>query len=350
MRFCCAAFLFCLLATSAALGADPQNASGELQGRFERYLRGRTEALESRNAAVAAGMDGWLFLTSELRFLSRGPFWGDAAATAARTRQAQAADPLPAIVDFNRQLKERGIDLLLVPVPPKAAVYADKVVEQSAQRPDEAAPYLRQFYDKLRERGVDVLDLAPVFARNREDAHGPVYCRTDSHWSGVGCVLAAEAIAERVRMKIGAGVRNDYAAEWRVASIQGDLAGLPGERGNTAAEAIALRGITSKNGAAAVQPDASSPLLVLGDSHTLVFHDFLGERAGLIDQLAQELGFAPDLIGTRGSGATAVRVSLYRKARSDAGYLAKKKMVVWCFAAREFTEADQGWVVQPVSN
>ena len=64
---------------------------------------------------------------------------------------------------------------------------------------------------------------------------------------------------------------------------------------------------------------------------------------------ANELGFAPDLIGTRGSGATAVRVSLYRKGRSDPGYLAKKKVVVWCFAAREFTEADQGWVPQPVA-
>ena len=30
-------------------------------------------------------------------------------------------------------------------------------------------------------------------------------------------------------------------------------------------------------------------------------------------------------------------------------YLGKKKVVVWCFAAREFTEADQGWVVQPIA-
>ncbi len=68
-----------------------------------------------------------------------------------------------------------------------------------------------------------------------------------------------------------------------------------------------------------------------------------------MDQLAKDLGFAPDLIGTRGSGATAVRVSLYRQTRTDPGYLAKKKVIVWCFAAREFTEADQGWVVQPIA-
>ncbi len=87
----------------------------------------------------------------------------------------------------------------------------------------------------------------------------------------------------------------------------------------------------------------------MGDSHTLVFHQFAGERAGLLDQLALELGVAPDLIGTQGSGSTAVRISLYRKSVKDPAYLAKKKVVVWCFTAREFTESDQGWAKVPVA-
>ena len=109
----------------------------------------------------------------------------------------------------------------------------------------------------------------------------------------------------------------------------------------------AIRRKLLKTGAA-VTPDANSPLLILGDSHTLVFHEFHAERSGLVDQLAQELGFAPDLIGTRGSGATAVRISLYRHARKNPDYLSKKKVIVWCFAAREFTESDQGWEKEPV--
>jgi alginate O-acetyltransferase complex protein AlgJ len=55
------------------------------------------------------------------------------------------------------------------------------------------------------------------------------------------------------------------------------------------------------------------------------------------------------LIGTRGSGATPVRINLYRRSVKDAGYLAKKKVVVWCFAAREFTEATEGWAKAPVA-
>ena len=113
-------------------------------------------------------------------------------------------------------------------------------------------------------------------------------------------------------------------------------------------EKIAVRAISDKDTRAAINPDPNSPLLIIGDSHTLVFHDFLAEKSGLPDQLAYETGFAPDLIGTRGSGATSVRVSLYRRAKKDPEYLAKKKIIVWCFAAREFTESDQGWDKVPV--
>jgi len=113
-------------------------------------------------------------------------------------------------------------------------------------------------------------------------------------------------------------------------------------------EKIAVRTISDKETGAATIPDPNSPLLIIGDSHTLVFHDFLGEKSGLLDQLAYETGFAPDLIGTRGSGATSVRITLYRRTRKDPEYLAKKKVIVWCFAAREFTESDQGWEKVPV--
>jgi alginate O-acetyltransferase complex protein AlgJ len=87
---------------------------------------------------------------------------------------------------------------------------------------------------------------------------------------------------------------------------------------------------------------------LIGDSHTLVFREFHGQRGGLADQLALETGTVPEVIGTRGSGANAVRVSLSRRNIKDPRYLASKKVLVWCFAAREFTEADQGWQKVPL--
>lgn len=317
------------------------------QQQFRAEVDTRLAELDKKGASVFSGPDGWLFLASELRFLAKAEFWGDAARASSRSKPA---DPLPAILDFHRQLKERGIELVLVPVPPKAAIYPEKF-SAAAGVTITAAPYLRAFYDQLRAGGVDVLDLTPVFIANREHERGAVFCQTDTHWSGVGTMLAAQAIAERVKAKLPtAPPRREYASEWKDAAISGDLAALLGPGvAKPSQETIALRLIAEKGSAAAVKPDPNSPVLVMGDSHTLVFSEFLAQRAGLADQLAAELGFAPDLIGTRGSGATAVRVSLFRKTRSDPGYLAKKKVVVWCFAAREFTESDQGWVPQPIA-
>ncbi len=49
-----------------------------------------------------------------------------------------------------------------------------------------------------------------------------------------------------------------------------------------------------------VAPDRNSPVILLGDSHNLVFQaggDMHATGAGLADQLAYELGFAVDLVG-----------------------------------------------------
>jgi SGNH hydrolase-like domain, acetyltransferase AlgX len=321
----------------------------DLQQKFINDLAAKSRSAQSENAAVIPGVDGWLFLSSDIRFLSVGQFWGADAAKVSRAHKPESADPIPAIVDFHDQLKKRGIDLLVIPVPSKAAIYPEKILPDVDLHGETAAPYLTRFYDELRKREIDVVDLSPVFLQNRSSEHGPVFCKTDTHWSGLGCVLAAQTIKDKIREKLAGQPRKDYAAEWKEITIKGDLGDLAGPNiKKPEPEKIAVRTVSDKQTGAAINPDPNSPLLIIGDSHTLVFHDFLAEKSGLLDQLAFETGFAPDLIGTRGSGSTSVRISLYRRARKDADYLSKKKIVVWCFAAREFTESDQGWDKVPV--
>ena len=189
-----------------------------------------------------------------------------------------------------------------------------------------------------------------MLLENRAKQQDAVFCKTDTHWSGLGCVLAAQAIAERIRAKLNGDLpKNEYTSEWTNISIEGDLSGLLGANfSKPGPENIRVRKVLNRATGSGVAPDANSPVLLLGDSFTLVFHDFYGANAGLIDQLALEVGFAPDLIGTRGSGATPVRISLFRRGAKELDYLAKKKIVVWCFASREFTEAAQGWQKLPV--
>ncbi len=345
-------FLYAAILTSLSIPnifAGDSIPLSDSQQKFVNELAAKLRSAESKGAAVIPGVDGWFFLSSDIRFLSVGQFWGADAAKVSRAHKPESADPIPAIVDFHEQLKKRGIDLLLMPVPPKAAIYPEKILPEVDLHGETAAPYLARFYDELRKREIDVVDLLSVFLQNRASEHGPVFCKTDTHWSGLGCVLAAQTIKAKIQEKLAGQPRKDYAAEWKEVTIKGDLGDLGGSNTKKPEpEKIAVRMISDKETGAAVNPDPNSPLLIIGDSHTLVFHDFLAEKSGLLDQLAYETGFAPDLIGTRGSGATSVRVSLYRRARKDPDYLAKKKMIVWCFAAREFTESDQGWDKVPV--
>ena len=346
----CRAYVAILISLSIPkVFASDSTPLSNLQQKFVNELAAKSRAAESERAAVIAGVDGWFFLASDIRFLSGGQFWGADAAKVSRAHKPESADPIPAIVDFHEQLKKRGIDLLLMPVPPKAAIYPEKILPDVDLHGETAAPYLARFYDELRKREIDVVDLSPVFLQNRANEHGPVFCKTDTHWSGLGCVLAAQTIKDKIREKLAGQPRKDYTAEWKEITIKGDLGDLAAPNiKKPEPEKSAVRTISDKGTGAAINPDPNSPLLIIGDSHTLVFHDFLAEKSGLLDQLAYEIGFAPDLIGTRGSGATSVRVSLYRRAKKDPEYLAKKKIIVWCFAAREFTESDQGWDKVPV--
>jgi hypothetical protein len=342
--------LFGALQLSLQIQAPGQVPVQDPAQQFRTKLSAKVQLLEQQNAAAVAGSDGWLYLRAELRFLSVGRFWA-AAAAVSRSPKSGLADPLPAILDFNKQLKERGIQLLVVPIPPKAAIYPEEILPELAISGKETMTTLNRFYDELRANGVEVLDLAPRYFEFRAKEHDLLFCKTDSHWSGLGCMLAAQAIAQAVRAKIATQPSGShYVSDWVSISLDGDLGGLLGpDTPKTAPERISVRSVTDKATGKNVEPDSNSSVLLLGDSFTLVFHDFYAANAGLIDQLALELGFAPDLIGTRGSGATPVRAGLYRRASKDPGYLAKKKIIIWCFASREFTEAAQGWQELPVA-
>jgi hypothetical protein len=351
MRFFRVFILLCLLHFVPKASPAEEISLSAPQTKFRADLADKFSDLEKKSVGAFSPGGGWLFLASELRFLSVGQFWGDSAVKVSRSSKAEWADPLAAIVDFQNQLKARGIDLLLAPVPPKGAVYPEKLDPEFGAGVGDAAPYLHRFYEELRSAGVDVLDLSATFRKNRDNERGAVYCKTDTHWSGAGCVFAAQAIAECVRPKFAAAPKaNDYAGEWKETVIKGDLLELlPSNADKPESERLAIRSVSGRAAGAPVQVDPNSPILLMGDSHTLVFHEFLAERAGLLDQLALEIGFAPDLIGTRGSGATPVRLSLYRRSLKDRDYLSKKKLVIWCFTAREFTEAGQGWQKLPVA-
>ena len=352
-----------LLATTAlmatpAVAADP-DATAEFVTRVHQAIRSKVDSANQRELKVLRGNDGWMFFVPELRTVSVGPFWGRHAQRVSRANNKRYADPLEPIVDFHSQLKAAGIRLLVVPVPAKCCVYPEqldrKFTPPSSDTKKTGPPprldiHQQTFHGMLKRRGVEVVDLLPSFLAQRNDRRGPLYCKTDTHWSGRGAALAAATILANLDDPawLKKLPRLNSASLTTPVSITGDLARMLNPDKPTP-ETLPLTFLGKPNNRRRPVPtpiSRNSPVLVTGDSHTLVFHDptLHAAGAGLPDHIAAGLGIPVDLVGVRGSGATATRISLLRRRDNLKG----KKLVIWCFSIREYTESFSGWRKVPV--
>ena len=285
------------------------------------------------------GRDGWYFLANELRHVAKGTAW----VAPEVPPEPEHADPIPALTALKAQLDELGIELILVPVPAKAVIYPEKLPGEAAE--SDVASGAGAFLKHMREEGFTVVDLEALYKAHKSETL--VYCKTDTHWSPRGVELAAEAVGKRLRDR-------DWYAEAETTAIRleapvdlrirGDL--LDGEYSET----LPWRKVIRVDGGALL--DESSPVLVLGDSHTLVFGeggDMHAESGGFIEHLAHALQMPVDRMANRGSASTPPRLTLFRKAAGDETWLTNKKAVVYTFTARELTESLNGWRILPVA-
>jgi len=221
---------------------------------------------------------------------------------------------------------------------------------KNGSAPERLDMHMKKFYALMEEYGVQVLDLVPVFLPQRFSKKGDLFCRQDTHWSGHACELAAQIIAENIRNQswYEGVLKKTYVTEAKTVQITGDLWNYLGD--NTIAKEIlplTTVGDEGPDGIETLKPWRESPVVLLGDSHCLVFNagtDMHARGAGLADHLAKELGFPVDLVAVRGSGATPSRINLLRRRDNLAG----KKLIIWCFSVREFTESPGGWRKLPV--
>ena len=79
------------------------------------------------SAVLVKGEDGWLFYKNGVEYLTR-PYMGDPRSMVVDPNDIPLIDdPIKAIVTFRNQLKERGIDLMVVIVPGKPSIYPEKL-------------------------------------------------------------------------------------------------------------------------------------------------------------------------------------------------------------------------------
>ena len=274
----------------------------------------------------------WLYSRSELEHLSKGELTGGKIISASNCKRKKNADPAAALKNFRDQLQKLNIALIILPVPPKSAFFPPE-----GMKPGDAMKYLRPYYQELRKSGLDVLDPAEVFQQNPAVQ---TYCRTDAHWSPAGIRLIVDAVAKKIPL------RGNSQFNIRKNSIQaaGDLAkSLPG---SPVRETLELETVSGKSFS------EDSPVLVIGDSHTLIFSsgsDMLAENSGFCELLAAKLNMPVDRIGVRGSASNSVRIDLFRKSARQPDWIPRKKYIIYLFSCREFTETISGWSLVPVT-
>ena len=125
-------------------------------------------------------------------------------------------------------------------------------------------------------------------------------------------------------------------------TVIGDLARMAGQEQGETLPLVTVLGAD----AAPLRPDPASPILLLADSHGLVFEtggDMFAEASGVAAHLALNLGRRIDVLARRGDAITTIRRDLSDRFYDDHAWRAGKRLIVWCFAERQYTET-AGWM------
>lgn len=306
---------------------------------IEPVNRWMTSGLGAQNANVLRGRDGWLFYQPAVDHLT-GPGYLSA-------RANRQGDPVAVLERFAEQLADRGITLIVAPLPVKAAIYPEKLAggfvgEAPVQNPSHA-----EFLATLRARGVAVCDVSTALAAAR-DGEAPLYLARDSHWTPEGMKIAATALAESVRLHLSTPPANPVA--WRAlapapVTHTGDLAVMLAPEGAMEfgwSETVAHEAIVGPDDAPWAQ-DPAARVLLLGDSFVNIYDQAAmgwGSHGGLAARLALALQEPLDTITQNGDGAHATRQRLRQALQRDPGRLAGKEVVIFAFAARELSVGD----------
>lgn len=306
------------------------------------------------NVKTVVGGNGRLYLEAAIDGLvGYGPLKAEPDSVMKDPDRPVWTPPLPVIEKFAAQLKERGIELMLVPVPVKPMIYPEDIGKGKWDGPVRHRDQ-EKLYTKLREAGVEVVDYADLFWSLKKD--GPVYLKQDTHWTQSAMQRAAVEVAAKIKSKLWfADVKGELAVsdETLQRNHIGDLVGMldlarPGELFELESQTLEI--VNDRSSGGRVGNDQQSPIVLLGDSFVNIydaprigFGDPNWEAldgndsqppigAGFAQHLAAQLGTALNTYTADGGGATGVRKEF---ADQPDDKVRAKKLVVWVIASRD---------------
>lgn len=297
------------------------------------------------NEKVVVARNGWLFYRPGIFYVTGPPF---RSVYALEDVAAKHPDPLPAILDFDRQLSERGIGLVIVPVPVKPQIYPERLARSyDVSKGPPANSYEKEFFKELRMNGIPVINLARnLWDAKRDD--GLVYMPLDTHWTPYGMSVFAKALAAELKEQYPwlREPEREYRTRPLEVSNKGDLFDmleLPGWSQKFPESTITVEQVVDAETGELVKGDPKSPVILLGDSFANVFSVGMmkwGDHAGLGEHLAMHLGRSLDVIAVNGGAPTVTRRNLARR-----GSLGGKRLVIWTFATRDFIDPASEWEI-----
>lgn len=314
---------------------------------FTTVVKSTLATLAPTDRSVSGKGDGnWFFLRLELEHLQHG----DLAAADLAKANKEGTDPVPVIAQYAKELKALGVELLLVPVPAKASIYPEKL---DTKADPASVPSLAPFLAKLKAEGVEALDLEAEFKKVRAaEPANQLYCATDSHWSPAACQLVANLVAAKYKPLpevTAAKVAGLTTLPAEIREYHGDLL-TDAQKSTVAKDKLPLSraGLGAGGSVTTVETSPTSPIVVLGDSHLLVFRkggNMLDTQGGFVDHLQVALGTPVQDFAMQAGGADGPRVEIARTTAKNPDFWSKKKVAIWVFTAREFTQGK--WRVLP---
>lgn len=324
---------------------------------------GRVEAASADiDPSGASRLQGtWPWIDVGEGFVSMGDvhaahwFAGTAAERAAgstpRGLDFERADhPIHGIVDLQRQLEAKGVDLLLVPIPTRLQLEPELFETPERVAAGLPAPLARGpslLWLELIDRGVEVLDPLPTLLRRQRGLGGRDRNATqrfdDPHWSPLGCRLTAELLADRLRSypwyeagEVFEGThftRGEVSFEYQ--PHRALVGRMPAPR-TWRFEAIRPRDIDRDR-----PRSKSSPVLLLSDSQSTVYEE---RGADFVRHLWASAQLPIDAISIVDGAPRMSRQAWFRRPAPLSG----KRLVVWMFSTREFVrEARWGPLALP---
>lgn len=302
------------------------------------------------NKRALIGRDGWLYYAPGVQHVG-GPGFLESAVQRSREKDVLdageepiVADPVPAILAFRAALAQRGIRLLLLPMPDKSALVSAPLHGRGPSVPSQNPDFPR-FLQVLRSHGVAVFDAWSVAAAHRD---GPPFLRQDTHWTPAFMESVARALAGYVSgldvLSAAATPSAFHAVETPIARVGDivDMLKLPDAQTLFQPQSLVVHQVRDAQDNP-WEPDAGAEVLLLGDSFSNIYSlegMGWGLAAGLAPQLSLALGRPVDAILQNDSGAFATRQTLARELAAGEDRLHGKRVLIWEFASRELSVGD----------